>query len=432
MARIQTPNDAGAVTTAPGAHGWRFVGIEFRIAPGTATNFGVVRLGSGDGARVRDLPADIVVDRCWVHGNATGNARRGVALNGIRMAVVDSYVSDFHEVGADSQAVEGWDGPGPLKIVNNYLEGSGENVMFGGADSSIQGIVPSDIEFRGNHLFKPLSWRVGDPTYAGTHWTVKNLFELKSARRVLVEGNVLENSWGDAQTGYAVVLKSANQDGAAPWSQTVDVTFRNNLVRHAGGALTVVGRDPHTEGLTKRVTIENNVFEDINQQKWKGTGIFLLVVSSPPPAGVTSAGPQDLVVDHNTAFHTGSTIVADRPRAEASCSTTTSSPTTLGGSGGAARGRALPRSRPTSPATDSFATRSSAAEHRSIRRTTSSQRPGTPSLRRSGRRRLPPVAEQPPRRHGPGRDRRRRGHRRARGGDRRVDRRVIGPLAPPR
>jgi len=313
MARIQTPNSDGAVTTAPGARGWRFVGIEFGIVPGTPVNYGVVRLGTGDEGRMRDLPTDIVIDRCWVHGNATGNSRRGVSLNGIRQAVIDSYVSNFKEVGADSQAIAGWNGPGPFKIVNSYLEGAGENVMFGGADSAIDGIVPSDIEFRHNHLFKPLRWRVGDPSYAGIHWTVKNLFELKNARRVLVEGNVMEHSWGDAQTGYAVVLKSANQDGAAPWSRTQDVTFRNNLVRHAAAAVAVVGRDPHTEGLTRRVTIDNNVFEDINQQKWKGPGIFLLVVSSPPPAGITAAGPRDLVVDHNTAFHTGSTIVADGP-----------------------------------------------------------------------------------------------------------------------
>jgi hypothetical protein len=311
MARIQTPNDLGAVTTAPGAHGWRFVGIEFGVAAGTPANKGVVRLGNGDETRVRDVPSDIVLDRCWVHGTATGNDRRGVSLNGIRLAVVDSYVSDFHEIGVDSQAIAGWNGPGPFKIVNNHLEGAAENVLFGGADSTINGIVPSDIEIRHNYFYKPLSWRVGDPTYAGKHWSVKNLFELKSAKRVLVEGNVFENNWGDAQTGYAVLLKSANQDGAAPWSRTEDVTFRNNLVRHAGGALAVVGRDPHTEGLTKRVTIESNVFEDINQQRWKGTGIFLLVVSSPAPTGYTSAGPQDLVVDHNTAFHTGSTISVD-------------------------------------------------------------------------------------------------------------------------
>jgi hypothetical protein len=313
MPRIQTPNSWGAVTTAAGAHDWRFVGIEFGIVPGTPQNYGVVRLGEGDESRMGDLPSDIVVDRCWVHGNATGNSRRGVSLNGIRQAVVDSYVSNFKEVGADSQAIAGWNGPGPFKIVDNYLEGAAENLLFGGADSAVDNIVPSDIEFRHNYLYKPLRWRVGDPSYAGIHWSVKNLFELKSARRVLVEGNLMENSWGDAQTGYAVVLKSANQDRTAPWSRTEDVTFRNNLVRHAGGAVTMVGRDPHTEGLTKRVTIENNVFDDINQQKWKGPGIFLLVVSSPPPAGYTAAGPRDLVVDHNTAFHTGSTIVADGP-----------------------------------------------------------------------------------------------------------------------
>jgi hypothetical protein len=313
MARIQTPNDRGAVTTAPGAHGWRFVGIEFGIVPGTPYNYGVVRLGAGDELRLRDLPSDIVVDRCWVHGNPTANARRGVSLNGIRLAVIDSYISDFHEIGADSQAIAGWNGPGPFKMVDNYLAGAAENVMFGGADSTIQGIVPSDIEIRRNYLYKPLTWRAGDPSYAGKHWSVKNLFELKNARRVLVEGNVMENVWGDAQTGYAVLLKSANQDGAAPWSRTEDVTFRNNLVRHAGGALAVVARDPHTEGLTKRVTIENNLFDDINQQKWKGTGVFLLVVSATAPAGYTPAGPQDLVVDHNTAFHTGSTIVVDAP-----------------------------------------------------------------------------------------------------------------------
>ena len=279
MARIETPNTGGAIRTARGAHDWRFVGIEFGVAPGTPANTGVVRLGTGDERRLSSLPADIVIDRSWVHGNATGNARRGVSLNGIREAVVDSYVSDFHEVGADAQAIAGWNGPGPFKIVDDFLEGSGENVMFGGADPAIRGLVPSDIEIRRNHFFKPLSWRVGDPSYAGTHWTVKNIFELKNARRVLVQGNLLENCWGDAQTGFAVNLKSADQDGTAPWSQTSDVTFRDNIVRHAASAVTAEGRDPLTDRLMRRVTIQNNVFEDIDGTRWGGAGIFLQVVS---------------------------------------------------------------------------------------------------------------------------------------------------------
>src|SRR5262249_5091257 len=148
--------------------------------------------------------------------------RRGVALNSASTAITDCYISDIHELGADSQAVCGWNGPGPFKIANNYLEAAGENLMFGGADPHVPGLIPSDIEVRGNHLRKPLSWWPGDASYGGRAWTVKNLLELKNAQRVVIEGNLLENCWADAQVGYALLLKSVNQEGGAPWSVTQD------------------------------------------------------------------------------------------------------------------------------------------------------------------------------------------------------------------
>ena len=134
------------------------------------------------------LPHDIIVDRCYLHGDPVLGGRRGVALNGKSLAVIDSYLADFKEVGADSQAVLGVNGPGPFKIVNNHLESAGENVMFGGGAPAIHDLVPSDIEIRHNYFFKPTSWR-------GVWAAVKNLFELKNARRVLVEGNIFENNW---------------------------------------------------------------------------------------------------------------------------------------------------------------------------------------------------------------------------------------------
>jgi hypothetical protein len=91
-------------------------------------------------------------------------------------------------VGFDSQAICGVNGPGPFKIVNNYLEGSGENVMFGGADPAIRDLVPSDIEFRGNYCFKPLSWKIGHPSYAGTPWAVKNLTSSQVLERGVATG----------------------------------------------------------------------------------------------------------------------------------------------------------------------------------------------------------------------------------------------------
>ena len=187
------------INTAPGAHHYRFVGIEIRPASGTFL-YNLVLLGNGE-TSVDQLPHHIVFDRCYLHGDPQAGTRRGIAMNGAHLAVIDSYLADFKEAGADSQAVGGWAGPGPFKIVNNYLEGAGENVMFGGADPVIRDVVPSDIEIRGNHIAKPLTWRIGDPTYAGTPWTVKNLLELKNARRVLIEGNLFEYSWAHAQGG---------------------------------------------------------------------------------------------------------------------------------------------------------------------------------------------------------------------------------------
>src|SRR2546427_800360 len=190
MPKIVTPNTAPAISTASAAHHYRFVGIEITGTHATtaSTLFNLVRLEDQAGqVSLSQVPTDIVFDRCYIHGTPTGNVRRGIDLSSARAAVIDSYLSDFHEVGADSQALAGFNGPGPFKIVNNHLEGSGENVMFGGIDPSIPDLVPSDIEIRHNYFVKPLSWRIEDPSYGGTPWTVKNLFELKNARRVLIE-----------------------------------------------------------------------------------------------------------------------------------------------------------------------------------------------------------------------------------------------------
>src|SRR6059058_5987902 len=98
-----------------------------------------------------------------------------------------------------------WNGPGPFHILNNYLEAAGENIFFGGSTPAIPGLVPSNIEIRGNYLYKPMSWREGEAGYGGTRWSVKDIFELKSARHVIFEGNVLENCWSDVNSGYGAI-----------------------------------------------------------------------------------------------------------------------------------------------------------------------------------------------------------------------------------
>lgn len=300
LPKLVTSGAWPALTTAPGAHHYRFIGVEFAIAPGVATNYGIVTLGSGVETALSELPHHIVLDRVYVHGNATGNVRRGIALNSAASAVIDSYVSAIHEVGADTQAIAVWNSPGPLKMVNNYLEAAGENVLIGGADPRITGLVPSDIEFRRNHLFKPLQWRLGDASYAGIQWTVKNIFELKNAQRVLIEGNRLEYHWPHAQNGFSVLFTVRNQEGTAPWSVVQDVTFVSNIVQHVSAGISVLGRDDiHSSQPTRRIRIANNLFVDVGGS-WGGNGRLVQVLD----------GPSDLVVEHNTSLQTGEYLVA--------------------------------------------------------------------------------------------------------------------------
>lgn len=303
MPKIVTANSEPAIRTAAGAHHYRLIGLEIGIAAGVSLNYGIVALGEGGAPQttLASAPSNITVDRCYVHGNSTGDVIRGIALNSASTAVIDSFISECHAVGFDTQAICGWNGPGPYKIVNDYLEGAGENFMIGGADPTIPNLVASDIEFRRNHLYKPLRWKEGDPSYAGIRWSVKNIFELKSARRVWIEGNIFENNWQQAQDGFAIVLKVQNQDGGATWTETVDVTFINNIIRHSGAGINLLGLDPLQQSLPmKRLLIRNNLWEDINGSKWGGThGRWLQI------------GNTDFVtVDRNTVQHTGNVITA--------------------------------------------------------------------------------------------------------------------------
>jgi hypothetical protein len=287
---------SGAViSAAPGAHHYRFIGLEIAPAPGTFLR-ALIDLGS-DAADPAATPEHFVIDRCYLRGDPGRGARRGVALNGSHVAIVDSYFTDFMEVGADSQAIAGWNGPGPFRIANNHLEGAGENVMFGGADPRIANLVPSDIEIAGNLMTKPLRWKSDHRRFAGVPWTVKNLFELKNARRVLVERNVFEYNWPHGQNGFAILFTVRNQDGGAPWSVIEDVVFRDNVVRHVAAGINILGHDDnHPSRQVRRIAIVNNVFADVGGD-WGHGRLFQLL-----------DGTRDVTIDHNTAFHTGSLV----------------------------------------------------------------------------------------------------------------------------
>jgi hypothetical protein len=121
--------------------------------------------------------------------------------------------------------------------------------LLGGADPAIPNLVPSDIEIRRNHFAKPLSWRVGDPSYAGIHWAVKNLLELKNAQRVLIVGNVLDHNWYDAQDGFGILFTvrvSWDTTHATNGVHTLTAVATDKLGRYATAApVSVTVGTPH-------------------------------------------------------------------------------------------------------------------------------------------------------------------------------------------
>jgi hypothetical protein len=401
---IESTNSAPALRTMAGSHHWRLQLLHF---PSTHLGYGeIIRIGEGSSAQslLSQVPYEIDIDRVYIHGHTLYGQKRGIALNGRSVTIRNSHISDIKAVGMDTQAIGGWNGPGPFLVENNFLEASGENFLLGGSDPAIPNLVSEGVVVRDNYMTRPMSWRdpvvpapgsvsasvrpgagalpagtyayqviarrpvgsgtigrstaspearsvipdgqsgavaiswspVADateyrvygarpdgtrfywtvtgtsftdtgaggtpgavPTSQGETWQVKNIFELKNARNVVVAYNVFENNWKNAQPGYAILFTPRNQDGACTWCVIENVTFEYNIVRNSGGGINLTGYDwPNASGRTTNVKIRHNLFYNITRDLG-GSGWFLLIGDE----------PRDIVVDHNTVDIDGSAAV---------------------------------------------------------------------------------------------------------------------------
>ena len=278
MPKIVSPGiNQPAIYTLDNAHNYRLIGLEITIVSGAVQQNSLLTLGTSTQS-ASQMPQQLIVDRSYIHGNSTQELQRCILMNSGATAVIDSWLGECHSSGQDSQAIEGWNGSGPYLIQNNHLEGAGENVMFGGAPASISNLTPSDIVIRHNYFYKPTSWQ--------GKWSVKNLFELKNAQRVLVEGNIFDGSWQDGQTGSAFNMKSSGDANEI----TQDVTIRYNIVRNSGGGMAIAGMQGATQRVSSRYYIHDNILEKINTGVFQGHGKMFQIVD----------GPADLLIEHNT------------------------------------------------------------------------------------------------------------------------------------
>jgi len=79
LAKIRSPNGSAALRTAAGAHHWRLELLEFQ-ANNRGTN-DIILLGDGSTAQtdLQQVPFELVVDRCFIHGDPDAGQKRGIA-----------------------------------------------------------------------------------------------------------------------------------------------------------------------------------------------------------------------------------------------------------------------------------------------------------------------------------------------------------------
>lgn len=271
---------APAVSTENAAHHYRFVGIEF--APSN-TDYVYNLVIFGEPQKLADVAHDLEIDRCYFHPFRSAVTRRGLALNSQTTTIKNSYFEGFGFPQQETQGILGWTGTKDVKIINNYIEGGAENIMFGGADPISADLIPADIEVRGNHLNKPVEWK--------NKATIKCLFELKNAKRVQFVGNYLENNW----EGSAFRITIRNQDGKAPFSTIEDVLIKDNIIDGAGEGVNILGKDNNFPSQTlKRLNIVNNLFLNIGGENFAGNGYFVQISDG-----------EDILIANNTVFNAG-------------------------------------------------------------------------------------------------------------------------------
>jgi hypothetical protein len=329
MAKVVTPNVAAAFQVNGGANHYRLAGLEITSASNYGCNpthtppincFSYFLIGSQ--ANPTPLPDSITIDRCYIHGSPTQDVTTAVQATASNYAVIDSYISDIHTTGFDTQAVASYWSPGPIKITNNFLSAAGENIMFGGSGGAANPYIPSDIQIQYNYLYKPLTWAVagaGGTLTPSNQWVEKNAFEVKSAQRVLFDNNVIQNVWAAGQNGYAIVL-TVRTSQSGDIAVVNDITITNNILNNVVAGVNALAEDDqcgagggypncHNAGSQDRWYIANNLmlFYDPNLPG----GFRNLAISLQPGENRLNNNAvgqlRDVVFQHNTAVSSSST-----------------------------------------------------------------------------------------------------------------------------
>jgi len=229
--------------------GWTLDGLAFERNPGGFGN--IIEIEGAD---------SVVLKRLYVNIPDPLEQKRFILGNGTNITLTQSYCSGIMAQYQDAQCFVAYDGAGPYTITDNFLEAGGENIMFGGADPSSALKVPSNILVENNFFTKREIWR-GQPR------GVKNIFELKAAKGVIVRNNIFEKNWYDAQQGRAIVITPRNQNCTASYVVVQDVLFEDNIIRDTPVGVSVLGYDDNCPSMqTTNIIFRRNTVQTTGGQ----------------------------------------------------------------------------------------------------------------------------------------------------------------------
>ncbi len=331
MPTITTPNASAAILFNPGANYVRLAGLHVTSSstyggnPGSnppSNNWCYYLIQANSGSPSDPLVSSVTDDRVLVQGSDTEDVNHGVDIDGKNMAIVDSYISDIHMQGFDSQGVLATSmSPGPYKIVDNYVAASTEDVFFGpegGLGNQNNPYISSDIEIRKNYLTRPLAWDkcgalgtipagglrpngTACPASVDNQWVEKNDLEFKEGRRAVVTGNILDNTWVSGQVGWALVLTARVASASNLWIS--DILIQDNILRHVDRGINTLEQDTAPgetyAGYNKRVEIYNNLIVTSTIRDSTHWGMAFDGGAAVQGYGNTY-GLTDYIVDHNT------------------------------------------------------------------------------------------------------------------------------------
>ncbi len=396
MPKLIGSNGNFVLSASPGAHYFKFIGIEITTSgnPNVYTS-DLVNLGSYFSYEQRLATNHIIFDRMFVHSaeisptnlfpsTVERTSGRGMSVAISEVWVINSYVAGFcgqfpRATANAGQTIDAYGvysdaGPGPIHIINNYIEAQFNNIFIGGTGMSTSntGII-SEATASSATLSNVSNLAVGDLialSYKGCTPAASGNGRVKpweTGKVNAITGNKITFTLLRAQNSCAPA--APDNGGTARWKGYVnhDVEIRRNTLNkpdvwnafanpkawielkqlrdavidgndmYSGVgtaiALTVRNEDGASPWSTiENITITNNrirgykwgfsmMMTDNEQPSMMGGNILIKnnLFSQPKPAPNSAAnflqmvGGHDITIQHNTILQPGSPVMDDLP-----------------------------------------------------------------------------------------------------------------------